>query len=151
METISQEKFDKLVKSFENDLTTDYLYYTQFSAALEHAMRNSKISWTSLDDDIIEAFKYAICNHFHGGCEPEFETEDSYIKWKNFNMTAFELVTESQLKEALFKSQMSGGRYRNSDEVRLNPNHDSPFVDKTKPYYVLVNGDYGASFDKTKL
>jgi hypothetical protein len=150
METTSQEKFDKIVEDFEKDLTTSYLYYNQFNGALSHAMRNSNISWSKLDEEIIDAFKYAICNSFHGGCEPEFETEEAYSKWENFNMSAFELVTESQLKEATLKNQKHNW-YRNADEVKLNSNHLSPFIDKSTPYYVLVNGDYGDAFEKTKL
>lgn len=147
---MSQEKIDKLVELFESDLTTPYLYYNQFSSALSHAMRAANISWASLNDEIIDAFKYAVCNYFHGGCEPEFENEEDYLKWENFNMTAFELVTEVQLKEAEFKNRASMW-VRTIDEVILNPNHNSPFVDKTKPYYVLVNGDYGTPFDKSIL
>ena len=141
---ISQEKFDSLVTSFENNLDIKYLYATQFSGALSYAMRNSKVSWKSLNQDVIDAFKQALCNVFHGGCEPEFETEDAYKRWEEFSIDSFLLVTERELKEFFFKTRNFGGWIHKAEDVDLKKYHSaSPFLDKSIPYYVLTDKRYG--------
>ena len=147
MESITESEFDTLVAKFESLLTSKYLYYDYFIGALTSAMYHNKISWHRLSDDIIDAFKYAICNVYHGGCEPEFETEAAWDNWRNFNMTAFKLVTEQRLKEAIFKTNYSSW-LRDVDDVNLdNLDLASPFKDNTKPYYILINPIYGKAVD----
>ena len=144
---MEQQQFDTLVSKFEAELTTRYLYYTQFHAALCHCMRGAGISRTKMNDEIIEAFKHAICNVYHGGCEPEFDNEEAYEKWENFNMKAFMLVTEAKVKEASFNPMW----HRKVEDVTLRTDDASPFVDKSIPYYILVDKNYGSAFDKSKL
>ena len=130
------------IKQFEESLgDVNYLYYNQFHGALAICMRESKISWSKLSDEIIEDFKYAICNLFHDGCEPEFEDEDSWLKWENFNMGAYRLTTESKLIE-LHKKKYSNMRY-NYNKFNLSKVFQSPFNDKTLSYHILIDPTYG--------
>lgn len=143
------ETYNKLVSKFANELIEiKYLYYRQFDAALADCMRKNGISWASLNDDIIDAFKFAICDVFHGGCEPEFSTEEAWTKWEAFTMAAYFPVTEQFLKEAT----ASNAYWKTTpDKVNLHSNYKSPFVDKNKPYFLLVDKSYGEAFDKTLI
>ena len=144
-------EFDLMVEKFTKELEgLKYLYYKQFTGALGACMKKARISPAALNEEVIEAFKYAICNIFHGGCEPEFKTEEDWINWENFNMDAFFLVTESRLKEAQSANSHPSWRAEPA-KVNLNFNHRSPFIDKSKPYFVLVEEAYGTAFEKKWL
>jgi len=56
------------------------------------------------------------------------------------------------LKEATFLNYPHPHwRPTSVNDITLNKNHLSPFVDKSKPYYVLVDDTYGAGFEKERL
>lgn len=142
-------KQDTLISKFTNELKDiKYLYYTSFNGALFTCMYNSNISWASLNNDIIDAFKFSICEVFHGGCDPEFDNEEAYRKWENFSMESYALVTEQILREA---TAAKSYWHTSPDKVTLHSNYLSPFKDKNKMYHVLIDRSYGEAFDKQLL
>ena len=144
-------EFQEIVKKFEEDLTTKYLYYEFFNGALFHGMRTMKISSLKLNNELIDAFKYAVCNVYFGGFDPEFDTEESFKKWENFNIDAYIFITENELKKFIFENQ-TFRRYSRIEDVILHDDEDSPFRNKTIPYPLLVDKNYGkARFTKEAI
>jgi hypothetical protein len=139
-----EETFDKMVKKFEQTLTTKYLYTSQLSEALYTTMRIVNISWDRLDQFHIDAFKTALSNRYFGGCEPEFSREEDFLKWEDFTMDVFLLVTESELED-YFSDSISSSLWGN-DSVNFHKKYNGllcPWVNKSLPYYICVDPRYG--------
>lgn len=133
-----------LIEGFESILTTKYLYFTNFYGAFQYGMRTNKFSYKHLEE-AIEAFKISICNVFHGGCEPEFDTEEQVEKWNNFNKNSFLLVTEDELKQYFFDFRTYGG-WSSLEDVKLKRyDVESPYNNKNIPYYIGVDDNYGGT------
>ena len=155
------ENHDKVVKKFESSITTKYLYMEHMNAALVHAMRTARISWRFLNQEIIEAFKEALCNvisrqfhNYYDGFDPEFSSEEAYLKWEKFSMESYLLTTETEVKK---QHQLNAKRFHESkgwkylekplEEVAIPADLMSPFRKKELPYHVLIDKDYGTALD----
>lgn len=79
-----------MVKEFEKDLMiSDYIYIDNLISYMSYTLHRLGIK--KLTPKMVDDFKYAICNIYEGGMEPDFNTIESYEKWKYFNIDNLEL------------------------------------------------------------
>ena len=106
-------EFEELISQFEEDLIigVKYFYLSQITSVMATTLRRLNI--VTINDDIVHAFKSAICNIYFGGCEPEFETDDAMIAWNEF-----------KAENLLFAPTNVTNKWNNKN----------PYKDKSRPY-----------------
>jgi len=62
-----------------------FMYLEQFAGVLETLI---EIRGFTLNQDVIDAVKQAMCDEFHGGCEPEWENEHWKV-WDSLSPESF--------------------------------------------------------------
>jgi len=105
--------FEEMVSQFEEDLIigVEYFYMSQITSVMATTLRRLNI--VNINDGIVDAFKYAICNFYFGGCEPEFKSDDAMVAWNEF-----------KAENLLFAP----------NNVTNKWNNRNPYKDKSRPY-----------------
>lgn len=97
---------------------TKYLYFNQMTGLIGTILANSGVEKLNpIPDDYFIAIKNAICDEFHGGMEPEFDTKEDFDNWEDMNSEHYLYITVEERKS-----------------MKDVWNQRSPYKDKKIPY-----------------
>lgn len=109
--TIEDKIYNNALKELEG---TKYLYSSIYVGFIGSVFNKSGVPKVNpIPQDYFEIIKTALCDSFHGGLEPEFETEKEFENFENINNEHYYYITEKE---------------------KIGYNQNSPYQDKNIPY-----------------
>jgi len=76
-----------------------YIYFDQMTGLIGTILNNSGVEKINpIPEDYFIAIKNAICDEFHGGMEPEFDTKEAFENWLNMNSEHYFYITTEERK-----------------------------------------------------